>query len=57
MSMEDDISRFRQYAAECQRLAERATEKDKVALIEIAAAWTVCAEQAERKKERLRTDK
>jgi hypothetical protein len=46
--MDDDPSQFRNYAAECSRLAERASEKDKAVLMEIAAAWLVCAEQVER---------
>lgn len=41
--------KFRDYAAECRRLAQRASEKDRKVLMEIAAAWTVCAEEAERK--------
>ena len=49
--MEDDASRFRQYAAQCRRLAERAMTKDKTILMEIAAAWIACAEQVERKQE------
>jgi hypothetical protein len=47
--MENDINRFRQYAADCRRLAERASEKDKAILMEIAAAWIVCVEEVERK--------
>ena len=49
--MEDDASRFRQYAAQCRRLAERATEQDKTILMEIAAAWIACAEEVERRQE------
>jgi hypothetical protein len=49
--MEDDASRFRQYAAECRRLAERAMGEDKTILMEIAAAWIGCAERLERKQE------
>lgn len=41
--------RFRDYAAECRRMAQRAPEKDRKVLMEIAAAWDVCAEEAERK--------
>jgi hypothetical protein len=48
--MENDPDRFRQYAAECRRLAKRASEKDKPILLEIAAAWIACVEQAERRK-------
>ena len=47
--MDNDADRFRQYAAECRRLADRASEKDKAVLREIAAAWITCAEEAERK--------
>jgi hypothetical protein len=41
--------KFRDYAAECRRLAQRAAEKDRKVLMEIAEAWIVCAEEAERK--------
>jgi len=37
---------YRQYAEECRRLAERAPPKEKVALLEIAAAWDECANEA-----------
>jgi hypothetical protein len=47
--MDSDADLFRQYAAECRRLAQRVSEKDKAILMEIAAAWIACAEQAERK--------
>ena len=49
----DDIKRnaqkFRDYAAECRRLAQRAPEKDRKVLMEIADAWDACAQEAERK--------
>jgi hypothetical protein len=45
----DNANKFRQYAAECHRLAQRAAEKDRQVLMEIAEAWTKCAEEAERK--------
>jgi hypothetical protein len=45
----DDPTEFRKYAAECSRLADRASEDDKAILMEIAAAWLSCAEEAERK--------
>ena len=48
----DNAKKFRQYAAECRRLAERASEKDRKALMEIAQAWITCAEEAERKEQR-----
>ena len=43
-----DAKRFRELAAECRRLAERAAAKDKAVLLEIANAWIECAEEAER---------
>ena len=48
-STEESVERFRDYAAECRRLAQRATEKDRKVLMEIAEAWMKCAEEAERK--------
>jgi hypothetical protein len=48
----EDATRFRDYAAECRRLAERASEKDRKVLMEIADAWIACAEEAERKQNR-----
>ena len=47
--MENDPNLFRQYAAECRRLAEHASEKDRAVLLEIADAWLSCAGQAEPK--------
>ena len=44
-----DAQKFREYAAECRRLAQRASDKDRKVLMEIAEAWIVCAEDAERK--------
>jgi phosphoribosyl-ATP pyrophosphohydrolase len=40
--------KFREYAAECLRLARSAAEEDRAVLIEIADAWMACAEQAKR---------
>jgi predicted DNA binding CopG/RHH family protein len=51
---ETNAQRFRDYAAECRRLARTASETDRVVLIEIAEAWIVCAEQAERNAKRYR---
>jgi hypothetical protein len=45
---EAKASKFRDYAAECRRLARTASEKDRAVLIEIAEAWLDCAEQTER---------
>jgi hypothetical protein len=44
-----NAQKFRDYAAECRRLAQRAPEKDRTVLMEIAEAWIACAEDAERK--------
>ena len=46
---EGNAKKFRDYAAECRRLAQRASEKDRKVLMEIADAWIACAEEAERK--------
>jgi hypothetical protein len=45
----ENVEKFRQYAAECRRLAQRASGKDREVLIEIAEAWTACAEEVARK--------
>ncbi len=45
---EANAKKFRDYAAKCRRLARTASETDRVVLIEIAEAWIVVAEQAER---------
>ena len=45
----EHAERFRAYAAECRRLAQRASAKDRKVLIEIAEAWMSAAEEAERK--------
>jgi hypothetical protein len=42
-----NAQKFRDYAAECRRLARTASGTDRAVLIEIAEAWIVCAEQAE----------
>lgn len=49
---EANAKKFCDYAAECRRLARTASETDRAALTEIADAWIVCAEQAERKAKR-----
>ena len=47
--------KFRDYAAECRRMAvQSSSEKDRTVLMEFAQAWTVCAEEAERKTGRAR---
>jgi hypothetical protein len=49
-----DAKKFRDYAAECRRMAHAASEKDRAVLIEIAEAWLACAEAAERDGKRSR---
>lgn len=52
----DNAAKFRQYAEDCRRLAAKANEKDRVALLEIAQAWIVCAEDLERRARNKRKD-
>jgi predicted DNA binding CopG/RHH family protein len=42
-----NAQKFRDYAAECRRLARAASGADRAVLIEIAEAWILCVEQAE----------
>ncbi len=49
---ETNAKKFRDYAAQCRRMAQAASEKDRAVLIEIAEAWLACAEDAERKRSR-----
>jgi hypothetical protein len=50
-----NAKKFRDYAAECRRMAaQSSSEKDRMVLMEIAQAWTVCAEEEERKTGRAR---
>jgi hypothetical protein len=42
----ESVEQYRQFAEECRRLAERAPPKEKVALLEMAAAWDQCAKEA-----------
>jgi hypothetical protein len=44
----ESVEQYRQYAEECRRLAGRAAPKEKVALLEIAAAWDECAKSHRR---------
>jgi len=41
---------YRQYAADCIRIAEKMDAKDKKILLKIAEAWTMRADEAERRK-------
>jgi hypothetical protein len=44
----DEKEKYRQYAAECRRLAAKSPAKDRAILLEIADAWIACADGAER---------
>jgi hypothetical protein len=48
MTITDDKDKYRQYAAECRRLAAKSSAKDKAILLEIADAWIACADGAGR---------
>jgi hypothetical protein len=39
---------YRQYAADCTRIADKMNAKDKQILLKIAEAWSMRAEEAER---------
>ena len=43
----DNAKKFREYAAECRRMARTASEADRAVLMQIAEAWIVCAEEVE----------
>jgi hypothetical protein len=45
----DDAGKFRHYAAQCQRLAEKAAAHAKPILLELANAWAARADAAERR--------
>ncbi len=48
----ESAEKYRQFAEDCRRLAEKATSKDKTVLLEIAEAWEQCAKDAGRKTEK-----
>ena len=43
-----ESQKYRQYAADCVRLAQTMASTDKQALLEIAVAWETRAQEAER---------
>ena len=49
----ESAEKYRQFAEDCRRLAEKAAPKDRIVLLEIAEAWDQCAKEAERKAERM----
>jgi hypothetical protein len=46
-----DANTYREYAADCRRMAEIMNEKDLEALLKMADAWEDRAQQAERRKD------
>lgn len=44
-----DAATYAKFAEECRRMAQRASENDKVLLIQIAEAWEEQAKKAEQK--------
>jgi hypothetical protein len=49
-----DAEQFREFAAECRRMARTAVDRDRMVLMEIAEAWSLCAEEAEKNGKRNR---
>jgi hypothetical protein len=45
-----ELEKYYQYAEECKRMAERAKDKDREALLKIAEAWEQQAKVAEQRK-------
>ena len=46
-----ESEKFRQYAADCIRIARQMSGKDRQVLLDIAAAWEKRAQDAEKKEE------
>jgi hypothetical protein len=46
-----DANTYREYAADCRRMAKLMNQKDQEALLKMAAAWEDRAKEAERRKE------
>jgi hypothetical protein len=49
----ESAEKYRQFAEDCRRLAEKAAPKDRIVLLEIAEAWDQFAKVAGRKAERM----
>jgi hypothetical protein len=49
----ESAEKYRQFAEDCRRLAEKAAAKDRIVLLEIAEAWDQCAKEAGRKTEKM----
>jgi hypothetical protein len=46
-----DANTYREYAADCRRMAKLMNQKDQEALLKMAAAWEDRAKEAERRKD------
>jgi prephenate dehydrogenase len=46
-----DAKTYREYAADCRRMAQLMNKKDKEALLKMAEAWEDRAKEAERRKD------
>jgi hypothetical protein len=46
-----DAKTYREYAADCRRMAQLLNQKDKEALLKMAEAWEDRAKEAERRKD------
>jgi hypothetical protein len=46
-----DAKTYREYAADCRRIAQLMSQKDKEALLKMAQAWEDRAKEAERRKD------
>jgi hypothetical protein len=47
-----DSEKFRKYAADCMRIAQQMSGKERLALLEIADAWEMRAREAEKKEKK-----
>jgi hypothetical protein len=48
----ETAEKYREYAEECRRMAQKASLADKAALLEIAQAWDQCVAEAIRIEDR-----
>jgi hypothetical protein len=46
-----DANTYREYAADCRRMAKLMNQKDREVLLKMAAAWEDRAKEAERRKD------
>jgi hypothetical protein len=53
----ENAEKYRQYAEDCRRMAQRAAPKDKAVLLEIANAWEQCGAHIGPKAEKMKDGK